>query len=761
MPLTDEVVKTPLIDSVLSKVEFMSLSFFPTDDEKEATGYLSTMIDDRRYEPGLALYLYNHSLAAPANKDAMDHHFETLEAISVIPTTTASLDVSKTSGTKYAYELDGKLVVKNAGTYVFALNTNAPADIYIDNMLVASIYGASVAKNTNLLEPSQNCNSVEKKLIAGFYNIRIRYFAQSHVIYLKSLFRNKDATKFTEVACGSFMYDPAVLLAGEADDDTSWSADNLIQNLSDYEEFIKYFSSTHREDATLKTSIKTTALSNLYVSNDKAPFVALSGLAELELPVENDSTLFSDADINFSGLMASISVISNGNHVRKLLDELNRARVSYNFLDPVNLEKFNNKQDIILPIYTLHQDTLTHDTVEITGGNLTSEYSYLKAYLAFNAVQQFIVRRNSLLVDLLIHIYTSFFIYELIYSPAGSVDQQQILSITKFLLNKLVFLNNEFDSMYQSGNANKIIQDLYGKIQLYKTNAGEINDLNDTIKDSKSTMMEESERLVLEEQQHTTTKSASIISMVFAALFIVFFIGIALLPMDQSQKRMYAIIGLAIALIFCMILFFVREKKIERFVGEDGTAAPNSVNGLEDDEGIEGFETVNPDELQTYLAAKSAMEFEKYLMEMSTLDHFTRYLQNTINLALILQTSQTYNNINYSTSKELQYFINTQTQVDNASASLKSRHRLHDLQSKKHRAGIMLSIAMVFIVSLMVTLYIVADGNVKARQVIVGAGILCIILSVLMYFLEVQSRVRTNADKYYWGQPSQDMIHQL
>jgi multisubunit Na+/H+ antiporter MnhB subunit len=317
--------------------------------------------------------------------------------------------------------------------------------------------------------------------------------------------------------------------------------------------------------------------------------------------------------------------------------------------------------------------------------------------------------------------------------------------------------------MYQSGDgeSNTAITELYNKINLYKSNAAEINMLNDTIRDSKTTMLEEDERLNLENQQHRTTKTSSLVTIAIASLIIVFFVGIGIAPLQYELKRMYALVGLGIALVFCIIVYFVRKYKIEPF---EADIDRNVVAGAEDDldDILEGFVTsVNPDELQQYLRNKSAIDFERYLMEMSTLDHFARYLQNTINLALILQTSQTYNNINYSTSKELQYFNNTQTQVDNAAASLKIRHRLYDLESKKYRAGMMLAIAIVFIISIMTTLYVLEEGNVKARQVIMMVGLVAIVLSIMGYFLEVQSRVRTNADKYYWGKPSQDMLHQL
>ena len=497
---------------------------------------------------------------------------------------------------------------------------------------------------------------------------------------------------------------------------------------------------------------------NVFVSNNRLPFVSLKDTTTLQLPENAD--YFTAADVNFSGLLVQLGMLTNGNHINDLINELNKGRVIYNFLDPANLEMFTNKRDITLQIYTVNSQTNKHDTVKIEGGRLTAEFAYLKAYHEMNPVQQFIARRLVLLVDLLVHIYTAFYIYELIYVETPTIYQQHMLSITKFLMNKLIYLNSAFDSMYESGNSTAIT-DLYKKMNLYKSNTAELNDLSDTLRDTKADMLDQDERLQLEMQQYKTSKTVAIATVAFASIIVAFFVILGLTPMDATKKRTTALIGLSVAVVFGLIAVLVRKYKVERFQGDAGDASDVE----EPTPTLEGFaatvSSVDPAQLQSYLSTKSKIAFERYLTEMSALDHFARFLQNTINLALILQTSVTYNNINYSTQKELQHFNNTQLQLDNAAASLKSRHRLYDLQSKKFRSGMLLAVAITMIMAFAMTLYIVMEGNVKARQVILITGVIAIILSVLLYFLDIQSRVRTNADKYYWGTPSKDVLHQL
>jgi len=757
--ITDEVVKAPLIAAVVQKLDFINMSFFPPDESDEKGSYLppalSTNIDGRRYEPGLALYTYLHTLSAPTDAASMDNRYSDLTPVSVLPTTVAGLDLNRTDHKQYAFELEGKITINRGGTYVFALNTSAPADVYIDNNLVASAYGTNILRNTTATQPSVASTTLEKNFSAGLYNIRIRYFSPNDKAFLKVLFRNITNPAFSDIPCGALFYDPATL-TGEKAAEPEWSAANLAQNLTDYERFLPYFSATPRTD-TLKTTMAE-KVENVFVSNNRLPFVSLKDTTTLQLPENAD--YFTAADVNFSGLLVQLGMLTNGNHINDLINELNKGRVIYNFLDPANLEMFTNKRDITLQIYTVNSQTNKHDTVKIEGGRLTAEFAYLKAYHEMNPVQQFIARRLVLLVDLLVHIYTAFYIYELIYVETPTIYQQHMLSITKFLMNKLIYLNSAFDSMYESGNSTAIT-DLYKKMNLYKSNTAELNDLSDTLRDTKADMLDQDERLQLEMQQYKTSKTVAIATVAFASIIVAFFVILGLTPMDATKKRTTALIGLSVAVVFGLIAVLVRKYKVERFQGDAGDASDVE----EPTPTLEGFaatvSSVDPAQLQSYLSTKSKIAFERYLTEMSALDHFARFLQNTINLALILQTSVTYNNINYSTQKELQHFNNTQLQLDNAAASLKSRHRLYDLQSKKFRSGMLLAVAITMIMAFAMTLYIVMEGNVKARQVILITGVIAIILSVLLYFLDIQSRVRTNADKYYWGTPSKDVLHQL
>lgn len=760
--ITDEVVKAPLIAAVVQKLDFINMSFFPSDADDDLPSALSTNNDGRRYEPGLALYTYQHTLTAPTDAASMESRYADLTPVSVLPTTIAGLDLNRADRKMYAFELEGKITINRGGKYIFALNTDAPSDVYIDNQIVASAYGTSIARNTNAQQPSAASTTLEKSFSAGLYNIRIRYFSPNDKAFMKVLFRNVKNPAFSEIPCGALFYDPATL-TGEKAAEPKWSANNLVQNLTDYEKFLPYFSSTPRAD-TLRAAMNAN-VENVFVSNNRLPFVSLKDTSSLQLP-ESTTDYFTGADVNFSGVFTQLGSLTNGNNMNALLNELNKGRVIYNFLDPTNLEMFNNKRDVTLQIYSVNPQSKKHNTITIAGGRLTAEYAYLKTYIEMNPVQQFIARRLVLLVDLLVQIFTAFYIYELIYVDTPTIYQQYMLSITKFLTNKLVHLNHAFDAMYESGNSTAIT-DLYKKMNLYKSNTAELNDLSDTIRDSKSDMLDQDERLQLEMQQHKTSKTAAVATMAFATVIVAFFVILGLTPMDAPKKRASALIGLSVAVVFGLIVIFVRRYKVERFEGDRSSEA-DATNASDDtaEESIEGFSaatvaSVDPAELQSYLSSKSKIAFERYLTEMSAMDHFARYLQNTINLALILQTSLTYNNVNYSTQKELQYFHNTQVQMENAAASLKSRHRLYDLQSKKFRSGMLLSVAIVIIVAFAMTLYIVMEGNVKARQVILITGVIAIILSVLMYFLDVQSRVRTNADKYYWGTPSGDVLHQL
>ena len=143
-------------------------------------------------------------------------------------------------------------------------------------------------------------------------------------------------------------------------------------------------------------------------------------------------------------------------------------------------------------------------------------------------------------------------------------------------------------------------------------------------------------------------------------------------------------------------------------------------------------------------------------------DEAVTYVQNTFVLANLLDTFRAVGNINYSMTREANYYNDAAEQLLNANLKVRSVYDISYSQDVKFSALINLLTSLSFVVAGMVTLYVSSDVLLlkypNIQKYVIGLGAFIAIICLAIFMLEISTRVHTDPKKIYWAKPSNSLL---
>lgn len=134
---------------------------------------------------------------------------------------------------------------------------------------------------------------------------------------------------------------------------------------------------------------------------------------------------------------------------------------------------------------------------------------------------------------------------------------------------------------------------------------------------------------------------------------------------------------------------------------------------------------------------------------------FVKYLENTINLGILVDTNMRYSDIVYKLEKEVNENDNKGTQLKLEKESLKDK-QTHDYRTSKIlRARIMLLLQILILLSATVFVNLMVSGIDVYLAVVFT---IVFIFIVYLYIIKASRYVNTDARKIYWQKPSDKML---
>jgi hypothetical protein len=375
----------------------------------------------------------------------------------------------------------------------------------------------------------------------------------------------------------------------------------------------------------------------------------------------------------------------------------------------------------------------TNQFILISGSQVNvqeeDEYGILPAFqppiFDETKTNRIVVRRLLLMYELL----ATFYIAVSVWKDKSFTEGEELVNIvydymTSFNRNviKTVDGNNTF--------LGKIGEDVSNRFNEYQTNNSALMLETSKLKDNQYSLKDRISMMNSEKQKMSKTYTFMIISLVIFLIVTVACLVIFSLPIERGQKITAAIGAGGIGIVSALVLYFVYNTQVESFqlLTDPNTARFGSA--------INSTITI-----ETY-ASVVALEFAK------------EYLDNTINIALMLQTYVGYGNINQALNKERLYFDGVNKQLSNAGYKVGSVANAYSHEKYTNRARVSFFVNVTVLIALTAILLITLNKYPYASPTILTLSAIMLFLSILFYLLDVSARVRTAATKMYWGVPN-------
>jgi hypothetical protein len=475
---------------------------------------------------------------------------------------------------------------------------------------------------------------------------------------------------------------------------------------------------------------------------------------------------------------------------RILAEQLREIKIAYQLLDDDIFQNLVSVLDIegnpkALPdpgyyrIYDMATRTITvngntsrvarifNDASQYTGADATKRdallnqaNSLIKFVRTIEPTTQdlFVLRRILLGTYIVAHIWLFMSIFEekkLNGDENQKANADHAAKISFHFYNKLQQMNIKYENSrinpnanYQgqpTGDVNNTIMDVITRnVSQYKENTSRLATLSGEIDTKKRYLTNQLARIDAERESSAYAKKIKNIALTFSILFAVSILVVMMLPLEFAT-RMKIAGGIAALIVVVALVLIAIVRRIDPYA--EGFAQ-------------EIYSATGP--LLTNLTALTSDEMANYskLVNLLILEELRTYYRYTIDIAMALKNNQLYNELNYNTSKERNYFENSTYQINKAVTDAKNAQRLYDRETKVSTSVIKVVLQLAVIVSfLLIGIMAVQDTMPAMRPVIYTIAAVLATLSIVFFFGEILGRTRMDADKMYWGQP--DAIKRL
>lgn len=387
-------------------------------------------------------------------------------------------------------------------------------------------------------------------------------------------------------------------------------------------------------------------------------------------------------------------------------------------------------QGIATREYGKYAVLITGMRIKETDDPLQTEIQYVNdGALTFDDyTNRMVLRRILLLYELMTTYYVSVKILKDFYS-AGTPFYNHVRTINYLVNEYLTNFNNNMvtETMYE-GSRNTTLGYLGDRVSdgttLYKTNYQSIQQNTGAVSDLKDVLKGNLDALSTQQSRDTKDKVFLITAIVLSVLVGLSCLVVYFMPVDPRTKVVAAatvsLFGVVLMITFKMIL----GTQVEKF-----QTSSSSFN-------IGGTVSILVDRARSY-----------------NLLYAKNFLQNTINIALMIQTGNTYNAVNYAMTKEDYYYQTTRKQMEISSNKVDDVRGAYSLESYTNRARVSFFINLAIIIALTSGGAIATNGIPFLRNIILVGGSVAVVLALILYILDVSRRVRTEGDKMYWMQP--------
>jgi len=461
-----------------------------------------------------------------------------------------------------------------------------------------------------------------------------------------------------------------------------------------------------------------------------------------QIPAAN----ITNSEYNYSQLLSSWTVTAYGTSFSSstgggltLLNILDKIRVAYNILEEKTFQDYRSRKQasvatISTPVLKYSIQTTGSTRTSLSMSNIVEIEDLVRpiidiAKVDLSTTRIEMVRRILYLYDALIHIYIGFYLLSL--TSVNTNIRIPLYDITYDSI-KMFFARNDIIEDVGS-NIATIQKDMQKRIISYHQNKESIEKHATKLKENKTDIRIQKDRLSIVKSYE---KKTSALYYIYLIIMLVGIISITSIMFSQTLapgiKRLIVGILASISIVAMVILYLVNRYTLESFAGAITLTGALSSTAIKASSDLISVRT-------------------NLLEEVSKAVH--QYLTNTVNIGLLINTYNSYGEMNYSIQKENKFYQDKNDVLDQNKNQLVNASNVIDLENKVRRYRVYYFVQLLITISVVSILVVYLPETSSIISLLLIITSLIIILFTYIYIVNVNNLVRTDASKLYWGQP--------
>ena len=406
----------------------------------------------------------------------------------------------------------------------------------------------------------------------------------------------------------------------------------------------------------------------------------------------------------------------------------NNVQVSFTQVT-VQLDKNNNLTAPSNQLFSQKLATgLTGTNNAPLGGDIATLMNYFLNYNSLiypqiNTFNPFVARR-------LMHLYIILLNLNIALS-FNSIDVNGNGNYTAAIY-KLLEATNINVTDINGGIFTQIVEAVKGRINEYNQNEQQLTAVNNQVASLQSAVTQDSNSLSATMQYQKTIK---IYQYVAIGILIIIAIGSGLVygtPMEYNRKLALSGLLIIISLISAFILQYLLNNTL---VKENFTST--------------GVYSAVAGNISTIYTAQNISGITAYQSAIG--NQVNLYLDNSILLTNTLDSYHLYGNINNSLIAQNAYYNDAKASLQMKDANLKDVNNINYINQIKYGAIMNFAITLSLIISIFVTLHISLENYPSLRYYLFVIMIICVLIAIGIFLLEISRPVRTHPKEIYWG----------
>jgi membrane protein YdbS with pleckstrin-like domain len=371
-----------------------------------------------------------------------------------------------------------------------------------------------------------------------------------------------------------------------------------------------------------------------------------------------------------------------------------------------------------LPTQLNSQMAIPQTVTSDLGNNIKTLMNNIIPFTIFYPVQTPNSNFNPFVARRLVHLYILLFNFNIAstYRSGSTILQNSIYELLSALNKNVTDVNN--------GAFTNIMTAVNTRLNTYNSNITQITKLNDDVTQLTDKLSTDKSNLNTRLQFQNTFKKYRTIAFVMLLIIATGSLVLFTFPMEYKKKLAGGGLLVIISVVSAFILQYQYNKTLSR----------------------ESF-TTNP--MISSIARRSlnasATAFDQLIDETS------KYLDNTLLLTTTLDSYHLYGNVNQSLLRENSFLYDSTLNLQQKDYNMKDMYNITYVNQVRFSSLMNLAISLSLIIAVTISISLAVEGYPEVRKYVLGLGILLSVIAIVIYILEVTSRVHTDPKQIYWG----------